>query len=288
MNDNKLLRITRLLLMACLTLFTTSCRETMEQLFGDDIEAGDEVQFTAVMQQSASTRGATRSEDLSPHYELTVGMYKENGAQKVGDDGTYTVSKEGGNLESVTPLYWPDNITAYGFKAVAGSADLSADQSTAANWLEQDRLEGGTTAYYTAKVWKSTTGSKTVPLDMKHTRSLITIELKAGEGVSEKSLTVANDLNVTVYSHTAGKSSIAIKPLASNTTVSYDAIVMPYDYATNSDSLITQIVLSGQKYSFYVGNDVDESRKDYYNLAAGQHLTITVTLGRDSRHVSYS
>ena len=275
--------------MACLTLLTTSCRETMEQLFGDDIEAGDEVQFTAVMQQRASTRGVTQSVDLSTHYQLTVGMYTDETTQ-VGKDGTYTVSKDvsNGNLEAVTPLYWPDNITAYGFKAVAGSKELSDDQSTAANWLQQDRLEGGTSMYLTAKDWKRTIGSNIVPLDMHHTRSLITIVLKAGEGVSEKSLTVANDLNVTVYSHSEGKA-LAIKPLASNTAVSYDAIVMPYDYATNSSSLITQIVLSGQKYSFYASNDDKfESDATRYNLQAGQHLIITVTLGRDSRHVLMS
>ena len=273
--------------MACLTLLTTSCRETMEQLFGDDIEAGDEVQFTAVMQQRASTRGVTRSVDLSTHYQLTVGMYTDE-IHKVGKDGTYTVRKDvsNGNLEAVTPLYWPDNITAYGFKAVAGSETLSDNQSTAANWLLQDRLEGGTSVYLTAKAWKKETGSTTVPLDMHHTRSLITIVLKAGEGVSEKSLTVANDLNVTVYSHSEGETPLAIKPLASNTTVSYDAIVMPYDYATNSSSLITQILLSGQKYSFYASNDDKfESDATRYNLQAGQHLIITVTLGRDSRHV---
>lgn len=288
MNDNRLLRITRLLLMACLTMLTMSCRETMEQLFGDDIEAGDEVQFTAVMQQRASTRGVTRTVDLSTHYQLTVGMYTDE-TTKVGNDGTYIVSKdvseEGSNLEAVTPLYWPDNITKYGFKAVAGSKDLSVDQSTAKDWLLQDRLEGGTSMYLTAKDWKSTIGSNIVPLDMHHTRSLITIVLKAGEGVSEKSLTVANDLNVTVYSHSEGEV-LAIKPLASNTMVSYDAIVMPYDYATNSSSLITQIVLSGQKYSFYASNDDKfESDATRYNLQAGQHLIITVTLGRDSRHV---
>lgn len=285
--------------MACLTLLTTSCRETMEQLFGDDIEAGDEVQFTAVMQQRASTRGVTRSVDLSTHYQLTVGMYTDD-THKVGKDGTYIVSKDvsKGNLEAVTPLYWPDNITAYGFKAVAGSDKLSDDQSTAANLLLQDRLEGGTSMYLTARNWKQTNNSNIVPLDMHHTRSLITIVLKAGEGVSAKALRYSaaqKDIITRIYSYTNGAKGVeqlAINPLATgiwsdeDSTTRYDAIVMPYDYRTNKNTdLITQIVLSGQKYSFYAANDVDESRKDYYNLEAGQHLIITVTLGRDSRHV---
>jgi hypothetical protein len=284
MKNNRYVKITRWLLMACLTLLNTSCRETLEQLLADDIEAGDEVQFTAVMQQRASTRGAATTVDLSTHYLLTVSMYTDD-THKVGDDGVYSVSKDGGTLEAVTPLYWPSNIITYGFKAVAGTETLSADQSTAANWLQQDRLEGGTGMYLTAKEWKKTTGDKTVPLDMYHTRSLITIVLKPGEGVTQESLEAANNLNVKVYSHTKDKNPIVITPLASKTTVSYDAIVMPYDYATNTESLITQIVLSGQKYSFYARNDVNESRKKFYNLEAGQHLTITVTLGRDSRHV---
>ena len=68
----------------------------------------------------------------------------------------------------------------------------------------------------------------------------------------------------------------------------YDAIVEPYDYSVKpEDDRIAKVSLSGQNYSFYAGNDV-ASNAASYNLEAGKHLTITVTLSRDSRKVMMS
>ncbi|SEA27489.1 hypothetical protein SAMN05216462_0935 [Xylanibacter ruminicola] len=312
MKSNRL-RITQLLLLFGFTLLASSCRETIGKLFSDEMEAGDEVNFTAIVQERTAATRTTETQVASVAYEFAIGMYKkvDTSVTQVGDDGIYTVGEDGGLLEAkanTTPLYWPDNTTAYGFKAVAGTDKIEADQSTKANWLKQDRLEGGTSVYLTNQGWKSATGSTIIPLKVSHTRSLITIILKAGEGVSRKALdyeVAENDLSANIYSYTTDTNgnlvTLEINPLAATTTVDYtadddgeaetdvsstryDAIVEPYEYATNSSNLITKISLSGQKYSFYAQNDKNfTTNETRYNLAAGQHLTITVTLGRDGR-----
>ena len=147
---------------------------------------------------------------------------------------------------------------------------------------------------------------------MHHQRSLITIILKAGEGVSRKALAfdvAENDLSAQIFSHST--EALAITPLAKEafvdyekdkngdvesqvSTTRYDAIVEPYDYSTNpSTDLIAKITLSGQHYSFYASNDfrfndADNNNRDSYNLEPGKHLIITVTLSRDSRMVMMS
>ena len=316
---SNILRITQLLLLFGFTLLASSCRETIGKLFSDEMEAGDEVNFTAIVQERTAATRTTETQVASVAYEFAIGMYKkvDTSVTQVGDDGIYTVGEDGGILEAkanTTPLYWPDNTTAYGFKAVAGTDQIEADQSTKANWLKQDRLEGGTSVYLTNKGWKlynqqnNNTDLTTIPLEVSHTRSLITIILKAGEGVSRKALdyeVAENDLSATIYSYTTDTNgdlvTLEINPLAATTTVNYtadddgeaetgvsstryDAIVEPYEYATNSSNIITRISLSGQKYSFYAQNDKNFTTSgERYNLAAGQHLTITVTLGRDGR-----
>ena len=158
--------------------------------------------------------------------------------------------------------------------------------------------------YRTAKQWKALNEElklegnnadyKKIPLYLQHQRALITVKLKAGEGVSSKSLwpsNAAKEVVTRIYSHsTSTPDTTAIKPLArweseteGDTIMCYDAIVEPWDYNQNpTDNLITKISLSGQNYSFYRGNDTTGSN-DNYDLAAGKHLTITVTLGRESR-----
>jgi hypothetical protein len=187
---------------------------------------------------------------------------------------------------------------------------LEPDQTTEADWLKQDRLESDMTDYRTAKEWKSSIKSsklvsneedyKKIPLYLQHKRALITVVLKAGEGVSRQALELEaakKDITTKIFSY-KDNTQLAISPLMKATTVEYEgegekvnttcyeAIVEPYDYYTNSESMIAQIRLSGQSFSFYAGNDKGD--KSAYNLAAGTHLTITVTLGRDSRKILMS
>lgn len=220
-------------------------------------------------------------------------------------------------------LYWNNVTTPYAFKATAGSETLSADQSTMQKWLLQDRLEGygyiqkwdkdnnqpvdKLTAlnYHSAKEWRSLNKEvklfdndedyKRIPLYLQHQRALITVILKAGAGVSAKALyysAAKKDIHTTIRSY-EGETPDDIQPLASgyyvdeDSTTHYDAIVAPYDYSANSTSdLITRISLSGQNYSFYAANDKNfKTDATRYDLKAGQHLVITVTLGRNSREV---
>lgn len=311
MMKSNIYRITQQLLLFGITLLTSSCSETIGNLFPGDMEAGDEVNFTAIVQERTVTTRTTETQVAKVAYEFAIGMYTDD-THQVGDDGKYTVGEDGGLLEAKTSLYWPDNNTDYGFKAVAGTDALEAAQSTKADWLKQDRLEGGTYAgttlvCHTNKAWKNATGSTIIPLDVSHTRSLITIILKAGEGVSREALdfnVAENDLSAYIYSYTTDNNNkvvpLEINPLAAATTVDYDddengaakkgvsstrydAIVMPHAYTnTPSDELIARITLSGQKYSFCRGNDKTSDQTNYI-LEPGKHLTITITLGRDGR-----
>lgn len=159
---------------------------------------------------------------------------------------------------------------------------------------------------------------KKIPLYMKHQRAWITIILRAGEGVAREALqylTSDENIQTTINSYTEGSSDVLEinqpwsretfidypedKNGAAQTHVSttrYDAIVMPHNYATKKDEeKIATINLSGQKFSFYAGNDSRflgsataeqkaQAEKDY-NLEAGKHLTIEATLSRESRKI---
>lgn len=309
MIKNDIIKLSQLVLAVCLAFTMTGCRETIENIFSgdDEIAAGDEIMFSAMIAGRVYTRAAAEPYQLPKvDYQFSIGMFT-SGEQKVGNEGIYEVLKddEVGTLNAITPLYWPDTHTQYGFKATAGTMTLESDQTSEANWLKQDRLESDMTAYRTAKEWKSSIESsmlvsneedyKKIPLYLQHKRALITVVLKAGEGVSRQALELEaakKDITTNIFSYQNG-TQLAINPLVKATTVDYDgeevsttcyeAIVEPYDYATNSESMIAQIRLSGQRFSFYAGND--KVNQSFYNLAAGTHLTITVTLGRDSRKI---
>lgn len=159
---------------------------------------------------------------------------------------------------------------------------------------------------------------KKIPLYMKHQRAWITFILRAGEGVKRealKYLTSDENIQMTINSFAEGSSEVLeiTKPWSRETfidyaedkngeaqedvsTTRYDAIVMPHNYATKKDEeKIAVINLSGQKFSFYAGNDSrflgnsteekkEQARQDY-NLEAGKHLTIEATLSRESRKI---
>ena len=301
--------------MAGIVLSLISCSEILEKAFGnDDIAEGEEVVFTTSLPNVAVTRSADY-QVVNKDYLFTIGMYAETDGL-VGEGSYRTIKNDAiGTLEAETPLYWPSTTVAYGFKATAGSETLAADQSVQEDWLLQDRLETGEMAYHTAKQWKAINVAsgltennddyKKIPLYLQHKRSLITIILKAGEGVSREALAynvAENDLSAKIYSYSTN--TLEITPLTSEILIDYDAdkngaaasgvsstrydaIVEPYDYSAKpSTDLITKISVSGQHYSFYAQNDQNyDTNQDSYKLEAGKHLTITVTLSRDSRKV---
>ena len=273
----------------------TGCSEDLTSSVADDeIKPGDQVLFAPYLSSRAMTRSTDVStyHDASANYSFSYEMYKSAVVDPVA---------------SGPQIYWPDNINAYGFKATAGSATLATDQTTQAKFFAQDELLGyGAIAstedniealnYRISKNWKADNGgSKAIPVYLKHLRSRITVILKAGEGVSRQDLILANAeeyINAKIYSY-SGETTTEISPYATSTTIDYDdasgvsttqytAIVKPYAYQTNSTKIIAQIKLSNQTFKFLVGNESVEGNKSYYNLSAGQHLTITATLSRGS------
>ena len=352
MKRNYLYKLSQLVLMITFILGVTGCNETLDSLFSDGISEGEQVMFTTSLPSAPATRGTQEEYEeemkmfqaVNKAYEFTIDMYADG---KVVGTGLYSrdTIKTDGTLSPVadeTPLYWSSTTVPYAFKAVAGTETLSAVQNTQKDWLQQDRLEGygyvqlwdednkkptddlDALNYHTAKEWKALNNQskmvsdnsdlKKIPLFLQHKRSLISIILKAGEGVSRKALAydvAENDLSAMIYSYDAAGSPLAIMPLAkeekihydkdknggaedSVSTTRYDAIVLPYDYSANpSTDLITKISLSGQHYSFYAQNDYlfadpDNSNKASYKLEPGKRLVITVTLSRDSRKILMS
>ena len=163
---------------------------------------------------------------------------------------------------------------------------------------------------------------KKIPLYMQHQRAWITVILKAGEGVSREALAfdkAEENIRMAINSFTqdgsGGFSEFAVtQPWASEyfidyakdangeaaanvSTTRYDAIVEPHNYGEEGrkdKDVIAKINLSNQNFSFYASNDTryingTEAQKQEadaaYNLEAGKHLTITVTLSRESRKI---
>ena len=298
---------------------------------------------------------------VSEKYEFSISMFKE-GEYNAIKSATYGSidNNNDGDLESSAPLHWPDNVKKYGFEAMAGTPSLEAIQNTKEAWLKQDLLKGfgyepliETTGegesstsnkidkidalnyrtnkewYNANKTWKDQNGIsssdeyKKIPLFLQHQRALITVILKAGEGVDRNDVlasTASQKIATKIYSYdnnqteesqkkleitplqgtaTVDYDKIGILPAETNVEVArYDAIVMPHDYFTNAeDEKICAINVANQNFSFYASNDsrygkkeeLSESEKkefeDAYNLQAGDNLVITATLSRDSRKI---
>lgn len=352
MKRNYLYKLSQLVLMMTFILGMTGCNETIDSLFSDGISEGEEVMFTTSLPGAPATRGAqedyeeemNKFQAVNKAYEFTIDMYADGKVIGTGTYGPDTLKTDGTLSPKTghTPLYWSSTTVPYAFKAVAGTEDLSPVQNTQKDWLQQDRLEGygyvqlwdennntptdnlDALNYHTAKEWKALNNQskmvsdnndlKKIPLYLQHKRSLISIILKAGEGVTRKALAydvAENDLSAKIFSYDTAGSPIEIMPLAkeekihydkdknggaedSVSTTRYDAIVYPYDYSANpSTDLIARIGLSGQHYSFYAQNDYlfddpDNPSKASYNLEPGKRLVITVTLSRDSRKILMS
>ena len=173
--------------------------------------------------------------------------------------------------------------------------------------------------YQANKAWMPTNGIvpkndfKKIPLFLQHERAWITVILRAGVGVDRDAVdhvTADEKIKAEIYSYNSDGTAItpwlteqevaysAEDGLPSETRkgVAYHAIVNPYDYlAKAEESIISKINLSGQNFSFYASNDTrygeyknsPESQPDMkaYNLSAGKHLVIDVTLSRESRKI---
>lgn len=351
-------------------LVLTACRQDRLPLPSDGAEAfvpGQTVDFRTLLHGHPAPRTVTANPErvqyytpLADDYRLKVEMLKKDNGDTPTVTGTatytapYSTAPEAVNTgtlqadEGTAPLYWPDNTTAYAFRATAGTAAVAADQTDRAKWLEQDRIEGyaylpltddskegddkGTDDpdgpnYRTNKEWrndlrtwlgadKEEADYRRIPLFLRHRRAWISIVLKADEGVEPNDLkleTAPAKISAHIYSYPQGQDAVAVEPwlrgeqvtypLADGgtvtlTTARYEAIVDPHDYlAQAEDQVLCTVNVSGQKFSYYAGNDTRyadykngvttavAAMQEAYRLEAGKHLTLEVTLSRASRKI---
>lgn len=269
----------------------TSCSDTVSSFFeGGEIEKGEAVTFsTLVPDVSVSSRSAQSEwqekvkayKAVNREYTFNVEMWKqgdasatetstykpistdENGEIEYNENGTLQVA------EGMTPLYWQDNVSKWGFKATTvSSTDIEADQSDQEKWLYQDKLVGYSYLpqwtggdndghavddfdnfnYHTSKEWyagnkavseaaglmQTSEDYKQIPLYLQHQRSWVTIILKAGEGVTREALAYATsetNIHTTIFSYKEG----ATTPFEVTKAWSSEALI-DYDSDKNGDA----------------------------------------------------
>ena len=313
--------------------------------------------YNAVAEEYTFTVEMYKKGDGDTDELLGSGTYQPASTSTTTGEGesqvtTVTYPSDGSLKNTATPLYWPSTKVDYGFKATAGTTALEADQSDKAKLIAQDQLEGYgfeplwnthenkqtdseiSLNYRTPRGWydanvatrglapggvDAATWYKKIPLYLQHKRSLITIRLKAGEGVDRNSLLFENakeHIETIIYSYKDNET-LEIKPFAKKSavdyagteddttddveTTEYTAVVEPYNYlGVATTKPIARINLSSQHFTFYAGNDYlydasiktdadnhadAEDHMNGYNLQAGKHLVITATLGRGSRKI---
>lgn len=206
-----------------------------------------------------------------------------------------------------------DRLKGFSYAPVKDEETSAVDNINAINYRTSKQW------YQANSVWMPTNGIvpkidfKKIPLFLQHERAWITVILRAGVGVDRDAVdydTADKKIKAEIYSYNSDGTAItpwlteqevaysAEDGLPSETRkgVAYHAIVNPYDYlAKAEESIISKINLSGQNFSFYASNDTrygeyknrPESQQDMkaYNLSAGKHLVIDVTLSRESRKI---
>lgn len=305
----------------------------------------------------------TSYKPINDAYKLKITMWQKQGDTETqlrtctyvpdGTKGFLKASPAAGE----SALYWDSSTTPYAFSVAAGTETLEADQSNKDKWLAQDALVGygfeplrgdhpmiglplddlDKKNYHTSKEWYQynqiwmsgeqgmvpKTDLKRIPLFLSHTRSWITVILKAGEGVDRSVLdydngNAASRISTEIFSYTSDPET-PVTPwmqecdvvyekdvngeAETRRGVRYDAIVTPHYYVSQSpakDDRICKINVSSQNFSFYPSNDPKYetymregiSNSDVwaymdkaYNPKAGVHVTYTVTLSRESRKI---
>lgn len=293
---------------------------------------------TAAYRPDTTMNGATVSypDDGTLKATTSSPLYWPNTHQQYGFKATAGTSTLATDQSSEAKLIAQDLLEGYGFEPLYDTSIANPDAPTA----EQTEV-GGTDNetglnYRTPRQWydanvatrglapggvDAATWYKKIPLYLQHQRSLITIKLKAGEGVDRNSLLFQNAkeyVKTTIFNY-VGSDTLKIQPFAKKTyidyegnadptddveTTEYSAVVYPHNYLSGATTKpIARINLSAMNFTFYASNDFkyDASTKldatDHdaavthmtnYNLLAGQHLVITATLGRGSRKVVIS
>ena len=206
-----------------------------------------------------------------------------------------------------------DRLKGFSYAPVKDDSESPVDNINAINYRTSKQW------YQANSVWMPTNGIvprddfKNIPLFLQHERAWITVILRAGVGVDRDAVdydTANKKIKAEIYSYNSDGTAITPwlteqevaysaedgLPKETRKGVAYHAIVNPYNYlAKAEESIISKINLSGQNFSFYASNDTrygeyknrPESQQDMeaYNLSAGKHLVIDVTLSRESRKI---
>lgn len=221
-----------------------------------------------------------------------------------------------------TPTLWlaQDRLHGYAYMPLLDDTNQSVDRIDALNYHTNKEWGAMNKVWKDAMgEMLQPADYKHIPLFLQHQRAWITVILKAGEGVKREALHFDNastNIRMAINSFTKEGSNLIATPitapLASEylinyekdangeaqtnvSTTRYDAIVEPYNYggARKEEDVIAKINLSDQHFSFYAGNDnryingkgEEAEAEAAYNLEAGKHLTIEVTLSRESRKI---
>ena len=244
-------------------------------------------------------------------------LYWPNSVTKCGF--TATAGSEALAADQSAEAKWLEQDRLEGYAAVPEAA-TSEGEATASSYVVPDAASYMTHKewYQANRAWRDNLGLttadkyKVVPLFMKHQRAWISVILKAGEGVKPEDLAyekTQTSLTAEIYSYAttaaaeggeATTTELKVSPWKRAQEVDYEgtvgkqsstrleAIVQPFDYGKAAELPICVLNLSNMKYSFYAKNDSRAQTetadwKDDYNLTAGKHLVITVTLSNDRK-----
>lgn len=265
--------------------------------------------YEPVFSQSGTSEGVLRAAPANGE----TALYWQDSQQAYG----FSVTAGSDNIatDQSTEEKWlaQDRLKGFSYAPVKDEETSAVDDINAINYRTSKEW------YQANKAWMTTNGIvpendfKKIPLFLQHERAWITVILRAGVGVDRDAVdydTADKKIKAEIYSYNSDGTAITPwlteqevaysaedgLPEETREGVAYHAIVNPYDYlAKAEESIISKINLSGQNFSFYASNDTrygeyknsPESQPDMkaYNLSAGKHLVIDVTLSRESRKI---
>ena len=266
--------------------------------------------YEPVFSQSGTSEGVLRAAPANGE----TALYWQDSQQAYG----FSVTAGSDNIatDQSTEEKWlaQERLKGFSYAPVKDdSATPAEDNINAINYRTSKQW------YQANSVWMPTNGIvprddfKNIPLFLQHERAWITVILRAGVGVDRDAVdfaTAGEKIKAEIYSYNSEGTAItpwlteqeveynAEDGLSAETRkgVAYHAIVNPYNYlAKAEESIISKINLSGQNFSFYVSNDThyaeyknspeSQPYMQAYNLTAGKHLVIDVTLSRESRKI---
>ena len=265
--------------------------------------------YEPVFSQSGTSEGVLRAVPANGE----TALYWQDSQQAYG----FSVTAGSDNIatDQSTEEKWlaQDRLKGFSYAPVKDEETSAVDNINAINYRTSKQW------YQANSVWMPTNGIvprddfKNIPLFLQHERAWITVILRAGVGVDRDAVdyvTADKKIKAEIYSYNSDGTAITPwlteqkvaysaedgLPEETREGVAYHAIVNPYDYlAKAEESIISKINLSGQNFSFYASNDTrygeyknsPESKPDMnaYNLSAGKHLVIDVTLSRESRKI---